>query len=175
MHWSDLKVTILFQTKSYRSQFGPKISDCSSKLATDGVWIKTSHHGSPHFCVWFSHYVDKKIETFLLSCNLTSGLIWAALIHSFWCGLAKIFIYYWFNLAARAAMHSLVKDFIRKRREDEEKAEKLFIDSLLDCDFMDEDEVCLYLSFFRLSLLGLVRCGQSNETSSAVLAHGKYR
>ncbi|KAM7450025.1 hypothetical protein ABFA07_002135 [Porites harrisoni] len=43
---------------------------------------------------------------------------------------------------ARAALHSLVKDFIRKRREDEEKAEKLFIDSLLDCDFMDEDEIC---------------------------------
>lgn len=70
-------------------------------------------------------------------------------------------------------MHSLVKDFIRKRREDEEKAEKLFIDSLLNCDFMDEDEVCLYLSFFRLSLLRLFRCGQSNESSSAVLLHGK--
>ena len=118
-------------------------------------------------------YLEKKIATFLLFCNLTSGLIWAALIHSFSCGCAKIFIYYWFNLAARAALHSLVKDFIRKRREDEEKAEKLFIDSLLDCDFMDEDEVCLYLSFFRLSLLRLFRCGQSNESSSAVLLHDK--
>ena len=69
-------------------------------------------------------------------------------------------------------MHSLVKDFIRKRREDEEKAEKLFIDSVLDCDFMDEEEVCLYLSFFILSFPGLIRCDQSSETSSAVLLCG---
>ena len=39
-------------------------------------------------------------------------------------------------------MRSLVKDFIKKRREDKEKAEKLFIDSILDCDFMEEEEVC---------------------------------
>ena len=44
-------------------------------------------------------------------------------------------------------MRSLVKDFIKKRREDEEKAEKLFIDSILDCDFMDEEEVCLHFTF----------------------------
>ena len=44
-------------------------------------------------------------------------------------------------------MRSLVKDFIKKRRQDEEKAEKLFIDSILDCDFMDEEEVCLHFTF----------------------------
>ena len=44
-------------------------------------------------------------------------------------------------------MRSLVKDFIKKRRQDEEKAEKLFIDSILDCDFMDKEEVCLHFTF----------------------------
>ena len=44
-------------------------------------------------------------------------------------------------------MRSLVKDFIKKRREDEEKVEKLFIDSILECDFMDEEEVCLDFTF----------------------------
>lgn len=41
---------------------------------------------------------------------------------------------------ARAEMQKLVRDFIRKRRQDTEKAEKLFIDSMLDNDFMDEEE-----------------------------------
>lgn len=39
-------------------------------------------------------------------------------------------------------MQKLVRDFIRKRRQDTEKAEKLFIDSMLDNDFMDEEEIC---------------------------------
>lgn len=43
---------------------------------------------------------------------------------------------------ARAEMQKLVRDFIRKRRQDTEKAEKLFIDSMLDNDFMDEEEIC---------------------------------
>lgn len=38
-------------------------------------------------------------------------------------------------------MQKLVRDLIRKRRQDTEKAEKLFIDSMLDNDFMDEEEV----------------------------------
>ena len=42
---------------------------------------------------------------------------------------------------ARAEMQKLVQDLIRKRRQDTEKAEKLFIDSMLDNDFMDEEEV----------------------------------
>lgn len=42
---------------------------------------------------------------------------------------------------ARAEMQKLVRDLIRKRRQDTEKAEKLFIDSMLDNDFMDEEEV----------------------------------
>ena len=37
----------------------------------------------------------------------------------------------------------MVKDFLKRRRVDEDKAEKLFIDSIVDCEFMDEDEVCL--------------------------------
>ena len=32
---------------------------------------------------------------------------------------------------------------MRLRREDKHKAEKLFIDSILDCEFMDEEEVCV--------------------------------
>lgn len=43
--------------------------------------------------------------------------------------------------SARAEMQKLVRDLIRKRRQDTEKAEKLFIDSMLDNDFMDEEEV----------------------------------
>ena len=39
-------------------------------------------------------------------------------------------------------MHNLIKDLIRRRRQDNDKAEKLFIDSMLDNDFMDEEEVC---------------------------------
>ena len=42
---------------------------------------------------------------------------------------------------ARAEMQKLVQDLITKRRQDTEKAEKLFIDSMLDNDFMDEEEV----------------------------------
>lgn len=38
-------------------------------------------------------------------------------------------------------MQKLVRDLIRKRRQDTEKAEKLLIDSMLDNDFMDEEEV----------------------------------
>ena len=43
--------------------------------------------------------------------------------------------------SARAEMQKLVRDLIRKRRQDTEKAEKLFIDSMLDNDFMNEEEV----------------------------------
>ena len=43
--------------------------------------------------------------------------------------------------SARAEMQKLVWDLIRKRHQDTEKAEKLFIDSMLDNDFMDEEEV----------------------------------
>ena len=43
--------------------------------------------------------------------------------------------------SAQAEMQKLVRDLIRKRRQDTEKAEKLFIDSMLDNDFMDEEEV----------------------------------
>lgn len=38
-------------------------------------------------------------------------------------------------------MQKLVRDLIRKRHQDTEKAEKLFIDSMLDNDFMNEEEV----------------------------------
>ena len=47
-----------------------------------------------------------------------------------------------FSFLARAGLHGLVKDIIKRRQQDDEKDEKLFIDSILDCDFMDEEEVC---------------------------------
>lgn len=43
---------------------------------------------------------------------------------------------------ARAGMHMLVKDYLKRRREDEDKADRLFIDSILECEFMDEQEKC---------------------------------
>lgn len=46
-----------------------------------------------------------------------------------------------FSFLARAGLHGLVKDLIKQRQQDDEKAEKLFIDSIIDCDFMDEEEV----------------------------------
>lgn len=49
---------------------------------------------------------------------------------------------------ARAEMQKLVRDLIRKRRQDTEKAEKLFIDSMLDNDFMDEEEICDHVITF---------------------------
>ena len=86
-------------------------------------------------CTYDAMFMASKLRPFALFVKMRPGPILAALKHSLWFS------------SARAAMHSLVKDFIRKRQEDEEKAEKLFIDSVLDCDFMDEEEVCLYLSF----------------------------
>lgn len=80
-------------------------------------------------------FMASKLRPFALFVKMRPGPILAALKHSLWFS------------SARAAMHSLVKDFIRNRREDEEKVENLFIDSVLDCDFMDVEEVCLYLSF----------------------------
>jgi len=47
-----------------------------------------------------------------------------------------------FFVLARTGLHGLVKDLIKRRQQDDDKAEKLFIDSILDCDFMDEEEVC---------------------------------
>ena len=47
-----------------------------------------------------------------------------------------------FFFSARTGLHGLVRDLIKRRRQDDDKAEKLFIDSILDCDFMDEEEVC---------------------------------
>lgn len=43
---------------------------------------------------------------------------------------------------AKTVFHNIVKKYINQRRQDEDKAEKLFIDSILDCDFMDEEETC---------------------------------
>lgn len=42
-------------------------------------------------------------------------------------------------------MHMLVKDYLKRRREDEDKADRLFIDSILECEFMDEQEVLIAL------------------------------
>lgn len=40
-------------------------------------------------------------------------------------------------------MQNIVKEYMKQRREDKDKAERLFIDSILDCEFMDEEEVCV--------------------------------
>ena len=42
---------------------------------------------------------------------------------------------------AKAGLHGLVKDLIKHRQQDDDKAEKLLIDSILDYDFMDEEKV----------------------------------
>ena len=57
-------------------------------------------------------------------------------------GLWKFIFLSVFYISARAGLHNLIKDLIRRRRQDNDKAEKLFIDSMLDNDFMDEEEVC---------------------------------
>ena len=65
-------------------------------------------------------------------------------------------------MLARAGLHGLVKDIIKRRQQDDEKAEKLFIDSILDCDFMDEEEVCYHFSRHKFPI---------KPTSSAVRLH----
>ena len=44
---------------------------------------------------------------------------------------------------AKTTMQNIVKEYMKQRREDKDKAERLFIDSILDCEFMDEGEVCV--------------------------------
>ena len=44
---------------------------------------------------------------------------------------------------AKTTMLNIVKEYMKQRREDKDKAERLFIDSILDCEFMDEEEVCV--------------------------------
>jgi len=41
----------------------------------------------------------------------------------------------------RHYMKEVVKNLLSKRKQEENKEEKLFIDSILDCDLMDEEEV----------------------------------
>ena len=60
------------------------------------------------------------------------------IIHNLFCGS-------FFFFAARAGMHMLVKDYLKRRRDDEDKADRLFIDSILECEFMDEQEVVIVL------------------------------
>ena len=43
-------------------------------------------------------------------------------------------------------MKEVVKNLLNKRKQEENKEEKLFIDSILDCDLMDEEEVCITLT-----------------------------
>lgn len=38
-------------------------------------------------------------------------------------------------------MKDTVKNLLNKRKQENNKEEKLFIDSILDCDLMDEEEV----------------------------------
>ena len=43
-------------------------------------------------------------------------------------------------------MKEVVKNLLNKRKQEENKEEKLFIDSILDCDLMDEEEVHITLT-----------------------------
>lgn len=43
---------------------------------------------------------------------------------------------------AKTTMQNIVKEYMKQRREDKDKAERLFIDSILYCEFMDEEEMC---------------------------------
>ena len=51
-------------------------------------------------------------------------------------------------------MKETVKNMMNRRRQEEHKDETLFLDSILDCDLMDEEEVtaeahlCLFLKAF---------------------------
>ena len=38
-------------------------------------------------------------------------------------------------------MKDMVKNLLNKRKQEENKEEMLFIDSILDCELMDEEEV----------------------------------
>ena len=38
-------------------------------------------------------------------------------------------------------MKEMVKNMMNRRRQEEHKDETLFLDSILDCDLMDEEEV----------------------------------
>ena len=49
--------------------------------------------------------------------------------------------YFLCSSLARKYLKDLVKDLIRKRHEEKDKDEKLFIDALLECDFIDEETV----------------------------------
>ena len=46
-----------------------------------------------------------------------------------------------FPLSARTYIKNVIKNMMNRRKQDENKEEMLFIDSILDCDLMDEEEV----------------------------------
>lgn len=71
-------------------------------------------------------------------------------------------------LVAMKYMKDTVQEFVRKRRETKEKEEKLFIDSLLECDFVDEETVSK-LSWFLF--LGLFITSESNQL---LFCHHKF-
>ena len=45
----------------------------------------------------------------------------------------------------RDYLRSIIKDVIRKRRDQEDKKDQIFLDSLMDADFIDEEEVCFIM------------------------------
>lgn len=44
-------------------------------------------------------------------------------------------------MSAKTYMKDTVKSLLNKRKQEKNKEEMLFIDSILDCDLMDEEEV----------------------------------
>lgn len=48
---------------------------------------------------------------------------------------------FFLSSAAKTYMKDTVKNLLNKRKQENNKEEKLFIDSILDCDLMDEEEV----------------------------------
>ena len=41
----------------------------------------------------------------------------------------------------RDYLRSIIKDVVRKRRDQKDKKDQIFLDSLMDADFIDEEEV----------------------------------
>ena len=52
------------------------------------------------------------------------------------------------HVAAKEYMLSVAADIVKKRRENPDKEEHLFVDCVIDADFLSPQEVCLPSLFF---------------------------
>ena len=51
---------------------------------------------------------------------------------------------FFLSSAAKTYMKDTVKNLLNRRKQENSKEEILFIDSILDCDLMDEEEVACW-------------------------------